>query len=164
MTAVKAIQDALESTKGFLNWYVADFTDADLLVRPIPNANHAAWQIGNVIVGDVFLLRSELPNATLPQLPAGFMEQHGKEGAADDNAAHFMTKAQYLKLFAEVRDAVIAELGKLCDADLDRESTSDMKSFAPTIGKLFQAISDHTMMHVGQFSVIRRKLGKPVLF
>jgi hypothetical protein len=48
MTGREAIQAALEATKANLPMYVRDFSGADLLVRPVPGANHAAWQIGNV--------------------------------------------------------------------------------------------------------------------
>ena len=33
----------------------------------------------------------------------------------------------------------------------------------PTLADLFLMLSTHTMMHAGQFTVVRRKLGKPVL-
>jgi hypothetical protein len=39
-----------------------------------------------------------------------------------------------------------------------------MAQFAPTLGALFILISNHVLMHTGQFTVVRRKLGKPVLF
>jgi len=164
MNGIQALQSALETTKGYVGWYVGDFSDADLLVRPVANANHAAWQIGNIIVGDIFLVQAEIPDANFPELPAGFMKQHGKEGSTDDDASHFMSKAEYLKLFDAVRGATIAALLKLSDADLDRPCSEKMKAFAPNFGKLFQACSDHTLMHLGQVSCIRRKLGKPVLF
>ena len=35
---------------------------------------------------------------------------------------------------------------------------------APTLGALLLLQSNHTLMHAGQFTVVRRKLGKPVLF
>jgi hypothetical protein len=164
MTGVQAIQSALETTKGYVGWYIGDFSDADLLARPCPNANHAAWQIGNIIYGDVGLVQAEFPETKFPELPGDFPKRYGKEGATSDDAAHFLTKAEYLKLFDEVRSTTIATLAKLTDADLDRACTSDMKAFAPNLGKLFLACSDHTLMHLGQFSVIRRKLGKPLLF
>lgn len=164
MTAVKAIQNALAGTQGLLKMFVADFSDAELLVRPIPASNHAAWQIGNVIAGDVFFMTSEFPNMVLPALPEGFMEQHGPKGAGSDDAARFLGKDAYLKHLDTIRGAVIAELGKLSDADLDKPTSGAMKSVAPTVGQLFQLASDHTLLHVGQFSVIRRKLGKAVLF
>jgi hypothetical protein len=39
-----------------------------------------------------------------------------------------------------------------------------MAPFAPTLGALFVLVANHALMHGGQFSVVRRKLGKPVLF
>jgi hypothetical protein len=39
-----------------------------------------------------------------------------------------------------------------------------MAKFAPTVMALFLLTANHQMMHAGQFSVVRRKLGKPVLF
>jgi hypothetical protein len=162
MTGCEAIRAALEATRANLPTYVADFSDADLLVRPVPGANHAAWQIGNVIGGDVFFIKPELPDAPYPELPPGFAELHGGKGAAKDEG--FLTKAEYLALFEKVRGATIAALGKLTDADLDRPTTGPGKAFAPTLGGAFIVASNHTLMHAGQFTVIRRKLGKPVLF
>jgi hypothetical protein len=164
MTGREAIKAALEATRGNLHWYVSDFSDADLLVRPVPGANHVAWQIGNIIGGDIFLVRCELPDAAFPELPAGFMDQHGTKGAGDDDPKKFLSKAEYLKLFDAVRSATVAALDKLTDADLDRPVSEQMRSFAPTLGHVFLMASDHTLMHTGQFTVIRRKLGKPVLF
>lgn len=164
MTGIQAINAALETTQGYLKWFLGDFTDAELLVRPVPEANHAAWQIGNVIAGDIFLIRAERPNAAFPELPAGFAELYGSKGVKENDPAKFLTKERYFKLLDDVRAATIADLKTLSDADLDRPCTSDVKAYAPTLGALFQVVSDHTLMHVGQFSVIRRKLGKPVLF
>ena len=142
---------------------LADFSDADLFVRPVPNANHAAWQIGNVIGGDIYLIQAEISGTKFPDLPAGFMEQHGTDAAKNDGPAGFLKKAEYLKLFADVRAATIAAVMKLTDADLDRPASDAMKPYAATLGALLILISNHTLWHVGQFSVIRRKLGKPVL-
>jgi hypothetical protein len=164
MNGREAIQAALEGTRSTLKWFVSDFTDEELLVRPVPGANHAAWQIGNVIVGDRWLVQSQLPDAVFPELPPGFEETHGSEGAKKDGPEGFLTKAEYLSLFDAARSATIAAVGSLTDADLDRPSVGQVANFAPTLGRAFLLVSDHTLMHAGQFSVIRRKLGKPVLF
>ncbi|HWE36028.1 MAG TPA: hypothetical protein VG406_05590, partial [Isosphaeraceae bacterium] len=66
MNGIGAIKAALEGTRHVLKMYVDDFTDADLFVRPVPAANHAAWQLGQVITGDIYLVRSALPDAPFP--------------------------------------------------------------------------------------------------
>lgn len=162
MTGKDAIKAALSSTQGLLNWYVGDLSDADFLERPAPAANHIAWQMGHVIAGDVHLIRQQLPDAVYPELPAGFMEKHTKETASQNQA--FYTKAEYVDLFGKVRTATIAALNSLTDVDLDRPTQGNMAKFAPRLGDLFLLVSNHTLMHAGQFTVLRRKLGKPVLF
>jgi hypothetical protein len=164
VNGIEVIKASLAGTQHFLKWFVEDFTDADLLVRPVPGANHAAWQIGNVIAGDIFLVKDQFPETPFPELPEGFLEKHGGQGSKDEGPDGFLTKAEYIALFDKVRATTIAALDSLTDADLDRPTSGKMAEFAPTIGRLYLAASDHTLMHAGQFSVIRRFLGKPVLF
>ena len=164
MNASSAIQTALAGTQNILNMYVADLSDADLLVRPAPGANHIAWQLGHLTAAEVLLAGPQLPSVEYPALSPGFQEQYSKKGASDDAPMHFLAKAEYLKMFNEVRDITKAAVVKLSDKDLDRPTTGNMAQFAPTIGALFLLVSNHTLMHAGQFTVVRRKLGKPVLF
>jgi DinB superfamily len=164
MNGVKAIQSALEGTRFVLNWYVSDFSDADLLIRPVPEANHAAWQIGHLISAEGHLVSPQLPDTAYPELPAGFRDNHGSEGAKKSSTEGCLTKAEYLSLFDAARSATIAAVGKLSDDDLDRPTTGNMAQFAPTLGQLLILTSNHTLMHAGQLTVIRRALGNPVLF
>jgi hypothetical protein len=164
MKATEAIATALKSTQNLLNMYLADLSDADLLVRPVPAANHIAWQLGHLISSEPHLVKAELPSAVYPELPAGFDAQHGKETAAVDPPKGFATKAAYLGLFGKVRQATLGALAGLSDADLDRPTSGPMAKFFPNLAGLFAGVSNHTMMHAGQFTPIRRKLGKPVLF
>ncbi len=163
MNAKDAIRTALTSTQNILTWYLADLADADLLVRPAPGANHIAWQLGHLISSEVQLGKM-VPGAAYPDLPPGFAEQHNKTTAAAEPPAGFRTKEEYLGLFKKVREATLANLAKISDADLDKPTPGDMAKFAPTLGALLLLSSNHTLMHAGQFSVVRRKLGKPVLF
>ncbi len=164
MNAKDAVKSALNSTQHMLEWYVSDLSDADLLVRPVPAANHIAWQLGHLINSEPHLVRMELPDAAYPDLPAGFADQHTKETATSDSPAAFRTRAEYLDLAKKMRAATLAALDKLSDADLGRASTGRMAQFAPKLADLFLLVANHTMMHAGQFTVVRRKLGKPVLF
>lgn len=162
MNASEAINTALSSTQGILNWFLGDLSDADLLMRPTPESNHIAWQVGHLIFAEVHLLKDMLPGVQYPELPAGFAEQHNKEAAA--KAEGFLPKERYLELFNQTREATKAAVKNLTDADFDRPNTGTLASFAPTLGALLLLQSNHTLMHGGQFSVVRRKLNKPVLF
>lgn len=164
MNGSEAIIEVLNSTKGTLDWFLADFSDADMLVRPVPGANHAAWQIGNVITGDYFLVKDAIPTAEFPDLPPGFADLHGSKGAKQEGPEGFLSKAEYLKLFADVRAATVAAVSKLSDAELDAANPGKYASMSPTMGKMFILVANHTLMHAGQITVIRRKLEKPVLF
>lgn len=164
MTGRDAIKNALTSTQNILNMYLGDLSDADLLVRPVAGANHIAWQLGHLIGSEVMFVAKEFPGADTPKLPDGWDKQHGKDTSAQDPPKGFSTKAQYLELFGKARQATLAVLAKSTDADLDKATSGPMAKWAPTTGALFLLIVNHTMMHAGQFTVVRRKLGKPVLF
>lgn len=164
MTAKDAIKTALTSTQYLLPMYLGDLSDADLLVRPVPNANHIAWQLGHLISSEVDIVKKVAPAATFSELPAGFATQHSKEASSVEPPKGFKTKSEYLALFTKVREATLAALAKLSDADIDAATTGPMAQFAPTVGAMFILVANHTLMHAGQFTVVRRKLGKPVLF
>jgi uncharacterized damage-inducible protein DinB len=53
---------------------------------------------------------------------------------------------------------------KISDADLDKPVKNMMAKFAPTLGALLMLTATHTLMHGGQFTVVRRVLSKPVVF
>jgi len=163
MTAKDVLKNALKSNHEILSMYVSDLSDADLLVRPAPGANHIAWQLGHLISSETRFLGT-IPGAKAPPLPAGFAEQHNKTTAKSESPSGFLTKAQYLELFNRTREATQAALASLPDSDLDKPVADDFARMAPTIGSRFFLMANHEMMHAGQFTVTRRKLGKPVLF
>jgi uncharacterized damage-inducible protein DinB len=163
MTAKDAIKTALTGTQKLLSWHLSDLSDADLLVRPVPAANHIAWQLGHLINSEHKLL-AQLPGAAYPALPAGWEDQHSKSAAAMDPPKGFATKTEYLNRFNQARETTLATLAKMSEADLDKPTQGNMAQFAPTLGALLLLQSNHTMMHTGQFTAVRRKLGKPVLF
>lgn len=164
MNAKDAIQTVLNLNHQVFKMYLADLSDADLLVRPAPGANHIAWQIGHLIGSEANHFLKQVPGAVVPELPAGFQEQHTRETAAVDPPTGFLTKQQYIDLYDKVRQATLSALARMPDADLDKPNTGPLSQFAPTVGALLILAANHEMMHAGQFSVVRRKLSKPVLF
>jgi len=163
MNAREAIRNSIASSDFIVNAYLGDLTDAELLVRPVPGANHIAWQLGHLISSMKVLVEAAFPGS-MPALPTGFTEKHSKETASSDNPGAFLTKAQYEKLYAEQRQGVIAKLMSLTDADLDEPAPEQFRSFMQTIGDLFSLQAGHVTMHAGQWAVTRRKLGRKPLF
>src|SRR5262245_40234876 len=103
MTAKDVMKQNIEMGAWITATYLADLSDADLLVRPVPGMNHVAWQLGHLIESERMMI-AELGHA-MPELPAGFAAAHAKESAASDDASKFATKTRYLELMKKMHDA-----------------------------------------------------------
>lgn len=162
MHSKDVLRTTMEMSWTVLGQYISDLNDADLMRRPGPNCNHLAWQLGHLITAEAGLLNGVCPGAA-PQLPAGFEQQHSKETVGIDDPSKFCTKQQYTDLIKKVKDASLAALEKLSDADLDKPGPERLREHFPTIGANFCLIATHPMMHAGQFVPVRRALGKPIV-
>jgi hypothetical protein len=163
MNARDVINNNLKATQGMLQQFLSDLSDEDLLVRPVPAANHIAWQLGHLIASEV-MIGEMMPGAKYPELPASLKSQMSGKTAKETPPGGFLKKAEYLDWFNKVRAATIAGVERLSDADLDKPTPPDWAAWAPNLGALLVLTGNHTLMHAGQFSVVRRALNKPVLF
>ena len=100
----------------------------------------------------------------MPKLPEGFAAKHSKATATIDDAKAFCRKDEYLRLMKEQRAGTFKALEKIADADLDKPSPEKFRSFFPQTVDRVSAVGSHSMMHVGQWAVTRRKLGRKPLF
>jgi hypothetical protein len=155
---------ALSTTLDATQMYLGDFTDADLLARPVPSANSTAWQLAHLIVAESFLLGGQLPGVEYPELPAAIMSLGSDRTGNFDPPEGYLTKVEYLDWFKKVRGATLIAVDRLSDSDFDKPNTNRMAKMAPTLGALLILTANHTLMHGGQFTVVRRALGKPVIF
>ena len=48
MNAKDVIRGLFGMNDFVLNEYLKDMSDTDLLIRPVPGANHIAWQLGHL--------------------------------------------------------------------------------------------------------------------
>ncbi|HUY92136.1 MAG TPA: DinB family protein [Pirellulales bacterium] len=163
MNAREAIRAAIEMANFIASGYLEDLSDSDLLVRPVPGANHIAWQLGHLICSTQRMFDAAFPG-TLAPLPTGFLEKYTKETAASDDPAAFRKKDEYLKIMGAQREAALAKLAGLSDADLDQPAPEEYKDYLKNLGDLFGIQGSHLLMHAGQWAVIRRKLGRKPLF
>jgi len=163
MGTATVIKPMLDVQMHVAKMYLEDLSDADLLVRPVPGANHIAWQLGHLIESERVLVDAACPGS-MPPLPQGFAERHSTEKAQSDNPADFLSKSEYLRLMDEQRSATLALLERLSEADLEKPAPEKYQMFAPNAGALIGGQATHWMMHAGQWAIVRRKLGKPPMF
>lgn len=161
MTTKDAIRTALTQSQALVTMLLDDLSDAELTERPVPGANTIAWQLGHALQTEIRL--QKLLGAVAVDLPAGFAERHTSDASKDDATA-YPSKAEYLRLFQTARAVTLTALDAAADADLDKPVEGPIARIAPTIGSLFLLTAVHYAFHTGQFSVVRRKLGKPVKF
>jgi hypothetical protein len=163
MTINDLLVGQLQQNLGMLQMTLAEFSDADMMVRPAPGANHATWQLGHLCRAEVNLMNMVKP-ASMPELPAGFGDRFDKKTSTLDDPKAFATKQELLDLFTKIRQATINVAKSISAADLDTPMPEKMQRLAKNSGEMLAMQAGHVTMHIGQFQVIRRKLGKPVLF
>lgn len=162
MTEVQLLADLLRRDVEMVKGTLGDFTDAEMLTRPVPNANHTAWQLGHLIGAEARMINA-VQEGAIPMPPAGFEDKFKKETAGIDDPAYFPKKAELLDALEKGRNATINWVKTLKPADLDRPTPEKLRRFAPNVGQLLAMLPVHVAMHLGQFQVIRRKLGRPVM-
>jgi hypothetical protein len=147
-------------SKGMIDSFLNDFSDADMLVRPAKTANHAVWQLGHLSNSTRNMVVACDPAVAFP-----FEDdpRFGKSKATIDDPAFFPGKLEILGRFDQAMDIAAGWVSKLGDADFGRPTPERLQRFAPTVGNVALLLASHPLMHIGQFSVTRRALGKPVV-
>ncbi len=163
MTQFDLLADVLGRNLEMLKMTLADLSDAEFYARPVPNANNVAWQLGHLISAEAHMVNGCAGQPVIT-LPSGFTDRFTNQTASIDDPAILGTKTELLGLFASVRGGTIAWIKKLTDADLAKPAPERMRDWFPTVGHVVHLLAGHVAMHVGQFQVLRRKLGKPTLF
>ena len=163
MNARDAIKASFNLPDMLCKGYLDGLSDADLLVRPVPKANHIAWQLGHLIAADHEFVEGLCPGSA-PPLPAGFVEKHKKETAESDNPKDFYKKDEYLKVYEQQRTAALKMVDTVPESDYEKPAPEKFRSYCPTVASVLMMSPAHWLMHVGQWAVVRRKLGKPPLF
>lgn len=156
MTAKDMIRSNYSMSDRIVNAYLEDLTDADLTLIPIEGMNPIAWQVGHLIASEAGMLNQLAPGSS-PTLPDGFVETYDPANASKTQTFH--TKDELLSLWKTQREATLKVLDATDEAKLDAESGV---SYAPTVGDLLNMLGSHTLMHVGQWVAVRRKLGKKI--
>jgi hypothetical protein len=163
MDAKDVIRAGLNMANVLTQSYLGDLSDADLLVRPVPGANHISWQLGHLLASENEMVEAVCPGS-MPPLPDGFADKFTSDTSKLDSPGAFYPKSVYLEVLEQQRSATLAALDKLSNADLDKPSPEKYQRMWKTVGEVFDLQGTHWTMHAGQWAIVRRKLGhKPVI-
>src|SRR5437899_1498327 len=99
---IELLAKSLAGNLEMLKTHLADFSDDDMMVRPVPGANHAAWQVGHLLAFEAMLCGLYAQHAA-PNLPGDPQKTYGAEGSKSDDAALFLKKDDALKLLEQTR-------------------------------------------------------------
>jgi hypothetical protein len=158
MSTTALMAENITRTKGMIDSFLKDFSDSEMFFRPAKGANHATWQMGHLCNSTLGMVKGCDPTVAF-----SFEDdsRFGKSKAPIDDAAFFPAKAEIMERFDKAMETAAAWVAKLSDADLAKPSPERLKGFAPTIGNVALLLGAHPLLHIGQFSVMRRALGKP---
>lgn len=159
MNAVEAIRISLEMAEQVALGYVEDLTDQELMLRPHPESNHLNWQLGHLVSSEHEMLAPLYPEAYAP-LPTGFADSYAKSQIGLDELSAFASKSELMETYRTIRATTLRLLDGCDDEELS-ESTGI--EYAPTKGALFSIQGSHWLMHCGQWVIVRRMLGKPIM-
>ena len=160
MSTANLLSKNILQTKSMIESALADFSEADMMFRPAKTANHAIWQMGhlcNSVRGMVTMCDSSVT------FPFEDDVRFGKSKAAFDDAKFFPNKAELMGRWNQAMDIAGAWVARLSDADFAKPTPERMQKFAPTVAHVAVLLGSHPYMHLGQFQVSRRALGKPHL-
>jgi hypothetical protein len=145
-------------TKGILDMFLKDFSEADMMFRPAKSANHAIWQMGHLANSTRNMVSTCDPSVVFP-----FEDdpRFGKSKASIDDPAFFPNKAEIVGRFNQAMDIAAKWVATLTDAQLATPTPERMQAFAPTVANVAILLASHPFMHLGQFTVTRRALDKP---
>jgi hypothetical protein len=160
MSTADLLSKNILQTKSMIDSALADFSDADMMFRPAKTANHAIWQMGHLCNATRNMVSTCDPNV---KFPFDDDTRFGKSKAPNDDAAFFPNKAELLRRWGQAMDTAAGWVAKLGDADFAKPTPERMRNFAPTVGHVATLLASHPFMHLGQFQVARRALGKPHL-
>ena len=159
MNSREAIKVSADMADYISTAYLGDLSDADFFQRPHSQCNHINWQVGHLIASENQMLNG-IVSGGMPSLPEGFAAKYTKETASENEPSKFATKEVLMSTYKAQRAAMLAALEKMSDSQLDTATGVD---YAPTVGAMFAMQGSHWLMHCGQWVIVRRNLGKPVV-
>ena len=133
-----------------------DFPADRWLYQPFAGANHALWNVGHLGVV-ARNMAARLRGEPVPNDQWG--ELFGKGSTPQTDGAAGLPVAEVLEFSAKSRASFIEAIRTVPEARFADEVPENVRSIAPTFGRLVAVMAAHAALHVGQFAVLRKSLG-----
>src|SRR5688572_3301548 len=163
MQAKQVIREALAQAQATVALILDGLSDAEMLTRAVPGMNHPAWQLGHLIASEKWMVEQVKPNS-MPPLPPEFEERYDPKNSQSQETTGWLDKATLLDLAALQRAGTLKVLEELPEAELERPGPEMLRGIAPTNSAMLLLIAAHWSNHSGQWTAVRRLLGKPIAF
>ncbi len=162
MDAREGIRLSIDLANMVCNAYLGDLTHEEMMKRPHAGCNHLIWQVGHLVASEHNIVDKVAPGH-MPALPDGFTDKYTSETTHSDNAADFHSKDELMALSAACREGTLKALAAMSDEQLAGPAPEEMQSYAPTVAAALSMQGSHWLMHCGQWVILRRELGKPIV-
>ncbi len=157
LTGPAALAFGIESAAGLTNWLLADFSASDLLYRPTPEANCAAWIVGHLVMSGRTMM-TRLGATNLPTLPDGFEAKFARDEVAP-KLADYGDTTKLAEIFTQHHELFAKHVAAMAPAKLAEPLPTPHPRFK-THAELAGFATVHIAMHAGHLSLIRRMLGR----
>ncbi len=140
-----------------INVNLEGFTHEESLAPPPGGGNCLNWVLGHIVASRNQILAQV---GEEPALHPAVAERY-KRGSEPIRAARDAAPLDLLyKAFQDSQERLLARLGGMSDADLDR-SAGEAAGGGKTVGQALAFAHFHETYHAGQVGVLRRLAGKP---
>ncbi|MEZ6046156.1 MAG: DinB family protein [Planctomycetaceae bacterium] len=161
MSIAAHIKKSLVVPEHIVKAYLEDLSDDEFKLRPAEGINSINWQVGHLIASEHQLIEAICPGS-MPALPEGFVELYDRANSDKDDLDLY-SKEKLMTLMKEQRAGTLSALEKLSDEELMKPAPERLQRIGETIGAIFAMQGTHWSMHAGQWVLVRRQTGKPVV-
>lgn len=170
------LKRSLETAEMVVLRLLEDLPDASWDLRPHPQCQDLNWQFGHLILSEANMIEGSLGDSLL--LDASFQESYRKRELtgistsdlsedkgtqASTQATGRLSPADLWSVYRRQRKRTFELLDGLHAEDFDAAAAESIRGYCPTIADAFIACSSHWLMHSGQWVILRRMAGLPIV-
>jgi uncharacterized damage-inducible protein DinB len=136
---------------------LADVPHDQWCLQAVPGANHTMWIAGHVAAtDDMFLSRLTGQGSRLPE---GWKELFGTGSKPQPDLAAYPAPEAVHQQLAERRQDLLSWFQARSEEELSAPVPTELQRFANNVADVMASVAWHEGFHVGQLSLVRRRLG-----